>query len=189
MSNLSTRDRWLSAALPALVILLVGWVYFLRPAAKETSLLARRVEGQGSLQAQQDRISRARASQAELQQTVARLRDAPPPAGAVFNRNLAMQHISQLCETHLLTLTATKAELGDGRLPAALKTAALSLPTTAGATPPQVWRIELAGSYGNVLKMLEGLKKAEALIVPLSLSMQTDPRERKPATWTMTLWL
>jgi hypothetical protein len=37
--------------------------------------------------------------------------------------------------------------------------------------------------------MLEGLKKAEALIVPLSLSMQTDPRERKPATWTMTLWL
>lgn len=189
MSTLPTRDRWLAAALPALVVLLAGWVFYIRPAAKEASLLERRVENQGSLQARQDMVSRARAEQSQLESAVARLREAPPPVGAVFNRNLAMQHISRLCETNLLSLSETKLEPGDGKLPAALKTAALLLTKNSGGTPPQVWRIEMSGSYSNVMKLLDGLQQANALIVPLNLSMQADKNERKPATWAMTLWL
>ena len=182
MSTLSTRDRWLAAALPAVAVFLAGWVFYLRPAAKEVSLLERRVENQGPLQARQDLVSRARAGQAGLENIVARLRDASPPAGAVFNRSLALQHISRLCETHRLNLSETKLEPGDGKLPAALKTAALSLTNNTAA-------IGLGGSYANVMKLLEGLQQAEALIVPLNLSMQADKNERKPATWALTLWL
>ena len=189
MSTLSTRDRWLAAALPAIAVFLAGWVFYLRQAAKEVSLLERRVENQGPLQARQDLVSRARAGQAGLENTVARFRDASPPAGAVFNRSLALQHISRLCETHRLNLSETKLEPGDGKLPAALKTAALSLTNSTAGTPPQVWRIGLGGSYSNVMKLLEGLQQAEALIVPLNLSMQADKNERKPATWALTLWL
>ena len=86
-------------------------------------------------------------------------------------------------------MSETKLEPGDGKLPAALKTAALSLTHNTAATPPQVWRIGLGGSYSNVMKLLEGLQQAEALIVPLNLSMQADKNERKPATWALTLWL
>lgn len=189
MNTLPTRDRWLAAALPALVVLLAGWIFYLRPVAKEVSLLERRVENQGPLDARQDMVSRARAGQAELEKTVADLRENRPLASAVFNRNLAMQSISQLCETNGVSLSETKLEPGDGKLPPALKTAALLLTNHAGGTPPQVWRIELGGSYANVMKLLDGLKKAEALIVPLNLSMKADKSERKPATWAMTLWL
>lgn len=189
MSTLSTRDRWLGATLPALVILLIGWIYYLRPAGKEIALLKRQVEGQGSLEDQLDRVALARANQAKLEETVAKLRNVRPPATAVFNRNLAMQQISKLCLTHTLSLGNTKLEAGDGRLPPVLKTAALALTQHTGATSPEVWRIDLTGSYGNVVKMLEGLKNAEALIIPLSISMKADPRERKSTCWTMTLWL
>lgn len=189
MSTLPTRDRWLAAALPALVVLLLGWMFYIRPAAKEVSLLERRVENQGLLQARKDMVAQARSGQAELEKSVARLREARPAGGAVFNRNLAMQSISRLCETNNLSLSETKLEPGDSKLPAALKTAALNLTTSAGGTPQQVWRIELGGSYANVMKLLEGLKKAEALIVPLNISMKADKTERKPAAWAMTLWL
>ena len=189
MNPLSLRDRWLAAALPALVILLVGWVFYLRPAEKAISLLAQRVENQGSLQAKQDMISLARNQQASLETTVAQLRDARPPAGVVFNRNLAMQQISRECDAHGLSLTETKLNPSDAQLPAALRTAALSLNHPPGATLPQIWQIELTGTYGNVMKLLGGLQDADALIVPLNLSMTTDKRERKPTSWTLTLWL
>lgn len=189
MSTLSTRDRWLAATLPALVILLGGGLYYLRPAGKEIALLKRQVEGLGSLDDQLDRVALARTGQAKMEETVAKLRNIRPPATAVFNRNLAMQQLSKLCQAHTLSLAGTNLEAGDGRLPPALKSAALTLTQHGGTTPPEVWRIDLTGSYGNVVKMLEGLENAEALIIPLGVSMKTDPRERKPTCWTLTLWL
>jgi hypothetical protein len=189
MSTLSTRDRWLAATVPALVILLIGWIYYLRPAGRETALLKRQVEGQGPLEDQLDRVALARSGLEELEKTVAKLRTVRPPATAVFNRNLAMQQISKLCQTHTLSLVGTNPEASDGRLSPALKSAALALTQHGTTTPPEVWRIDLTGSYSNVVKMLEGLKNAEALIIPLSISMKADPRERKSTCWTMTLWL
>jgi hypothetical protein len=189
MNTLPTRDRWLAAALPALLILLSGWLFTIRPAAKEVSLLERRVENQGTLQTRLDMVSNARAGQAELEKNLARLRETLPPPGSVFNRNIAMQQISQLCETHRLSLSETKLELGDGKLPASLKTAETSLIKSASGPPPQVWRIELVGSYSNVMKLLDGLQHTQALIVPLKVFMQADKNERQPTTWAMTLWL
>ncbi len=189
MSPLPTRDRCLAAALPALIVFLVGWLLYIRPVSKEVSLLERRVENQGPPQARHELVSRARTAQSELEMTIARLQEARPAAGAVFNRNLAMQHISRLCETNYLSLSETKVEPGDAKLPPALKTAAPALTNHTSGTLPQVWRIELRGSYSNVMKLLEGLQKADALVVPLSLTMQADKNERKPATWAITLWL
>ena len=189
MSTLSIRDRWLAATLPALVILFIGWVYYVRPASKQIAILTRQVEAQGPLEDQLDRVALARTSLAELEKTVTQLRTVRPPATAVFDRNLAMQQISKLCRAHTLSLGGTKLEAGDGRLPPALKSAALALTHQAATTPPEVWRIDLTGSYSNVVKMLEGLKNADALIIPLTVSMKSDARERKPTCWTLTLWL
>lgn len=189
MSTLPTRDRWLGAALPALIVFLAGWVWILRPAAKDVSLLERRVQNQGPLQSRHELVALARAGQAELEKSVGRLREVSPPLSSVFNHNLAMQTLSQLCESHHLSLDKTQLEPGDGKLPPALKSTALSLAKQPGGTPPQVWRLELSGSYSGVLKLLAGIQNAEALIVPLSISMQTAKNNRLPAAWTITLWL
>lgn len=187
MTALTTRDKWLAAALPAMVILLVGWFVFLRPANRDLALLRQRVENQGPLANRQAQVARAQAERADLETTLATLRKPPENESAAFDRNAALQQVSQLCATHGLSLNGTSVELG-GRLPTPLQTATAGL-AKAGATQPQVWRVELSGTYPGVVKLLEGLQKAQPLIIPLNVTMTVDKNERRPATWVLTLWL
>ena len=188
MTALTTRDKWLAAALPTLVTLLVGWIFFLRPAARDLASLRQRVENQGPLVARQALVARAQADRADLEKAITEKRHASPEDASAFDRNWAMQQVSVLCATHGLSLNATGPE-PNGKLPPALQEAIPAFVRTPDSTPPQVWRIELSGSYTGVLKLLEGLQKSKPLIVPINLSMQADRNERKPATWVLTLWL
>ncbi|MFZ4765122.1 MAG: hypothetical protein ACOYMN_09230, partial [Roseimicrobium sp.] len=130
---MTTRDKWLAAVLPALVTLLVGWVFFLRPANRELANLRQRVLNQGSLSAKQELAARVQAERAALAKALAERRAAPPTETGVFDRNAAMQQVSLLCAEYGLSLNATALERG-GQLPPALQesTAALSR----NATPP-----------------------------------------------------
>lgn len=186
MSTLATRDRWLAAALPALVTLLGGWLFFLRPAAREVATLRQRVENQGPPAARQALAARAQAERADLEKALAEKRATPAGEDGVFDRNWAMQQVSLLCSAHGLSLDSTAPEPG-GKLPPALHEATAALGRK--GTPPQVWRIELSGSFPGVVKLLDGLQKAKPLIVPLNLSMETGRNERHPAKWVLALWL
>lgn len=185
---MTIRDKWLAAALPALVTLLVGWLFFLRPAAREITNLRQRMENQGPLSAQQALVAQAQAERADLEHAIANRRIAPAMEESVFDRNSAMQQVSLLCATNGLSLNAIAPEHGE-KLPPALQAATTSMTLTANATPPQVWRIELSGSYPAVVKLLDGLQRAKPLIVPLNLSMEVGKNERIPAKWVLTLWL
>jgi hypothetical protein len=186
MNTMTTRDKWLSAALPALLTLLLGWLIGLRPAGREIAQLRQRVHNLGSLESRKALLAAAQATRADLEKTVAEKRSAPAGDRIAFDRNWAMQQVSVLCDTHGLSLEKSNAD------PAAQLSPVLrdALPALAGSgPPPQVWRLELSGSYPNVVKLLEGLRKAKPLIVPLNLSMQSGKTERHPTTWVLTLWL
>jgi hypothetical protein len=188
MNALTTRDKWLAAALPALVTLLGGWIFVTRPATRELASLRQRVENQGPLIARQALVAGAQADRADLEKVIAEKRTESTEHEGVFDRNWALQQVSRLCAAHGLSLNATAPEPG-GKLPPALQEASTAYLRVPNAAPPQVWRIELSGSYPGVLKLLEGLQNSKPLIVPLNLSMQADKNERKPATWVLTLWL
>lgn len=210
MKPLTSRDRWLAAFIPAMVILLAGWYFFLRPASRQVTQLRQSVEKQGSLSL---KLAQAQSGQAEgvrLQSAIASMRSAaagqtqsavsanpavqsglPAPSPletGVFDRNSALQQVSILSALYGMTLDGTSSELG-GRLPPSLQDATSALSLSARAVPPQVWRIELSGSYPSMVRLLEGLQKATPLIVPLNLSMVSDKNERKPLRWVLTLWL
>ena len=187
MSSLTDRDKWLAACLPALITLLLGWLFFLRPAERALSNLRQRVENQGSLGARKALVANAEAIRAELEKAIADKRSAPVEEG-VFDRNSAMQHVSLLCAESGLSLNATTHDRSS-RLPPSLQEAISALTRTPNTTPPQLWRIDLSGTYPSMVKLLAGLQKSKPLIVPLSVSMQTNKNERKPVTWTLTLWL
>lgn len=187
MTTLTTRDRWLAAMLPAMLTLLIGWFFFLRPAQKEVNSLRQRVENQGPASARQPLVTRAQAEAAAVAKSIADLREAQP-AGAVFDRNWAMQQASLLCAAHGLSLNSSSLEAG-GRLPPALQESTAALLRAPGSTPPQVWRLELTGSYPGIVNLLGGLAKTEPLIIPLNLSMEADKNERRPSRWVLTLWL
>jgi hypothetical protein len=187
MSTLSVRDKWLAAALPAMVTLLLGWLILLRPAQREVVALRQRVINQGPLSARQALVVQAQAQCAELEKAVAEKQAAPPSEGSVFDRNWAMQQISLLCAAHGLSLNTTALETG-AKLPSALQETTAAL-LRAGGTAPQVWRVEISGSYPSIVKLLAGLQKSQPLIVPLSLSMQAGKTDRQPAAWALSLWL
>lgn len=188
MAPLTTRDKWLAAALPAMVTLLAGWIFFTRPAGRELASLRQRVENQGPLAARLALVARAQEEHKDLEKLIVEKRSAVPEGESVFDHNWALQQVSVLCATHGLSLNATSPE-SSGKLSTALKEAGESLKDATNATEPQVWRIELSGTYPSVLKLLQDLQKSKPLIVPLNLSMQTNKNARKPATWVLTLWL
>jgi hypothetical protein len=185
---MSIRDKWLAAVLPALVTLLAGWIFFLRPASRELAGLRQRVENQGPLSARQTLLLSARTERLNLEKMIAIKRAAAAGEAGAFDRNGAMQQVSRLCAAHNLSLNAAAPEPG-GKLPRALQEAAAALSRMEDGVPPQVWRIELDGSYPGVVRLLEALGKTKPLIVPLNLSMEAGKNERNPAKWTISLWL
>ena len=186
MSTMTTRDKWLAAALPALITLFVGWLFFLRPASRELAGLRQRVENQGALSNRQALVAAAQLERTDLEKDIAEKRRSPAKEGGVFDRNWAMQQVSLLSAAHGLSLNATAPDPA-GKLPPVLQEATAAM--TPHATPPQVWRIELTGAYPGVVKLLTGLQKSKPLIIPLNLSMEIGKNERHPAKWVLTLWL
>lgn len=184
----SDTDRWLAASLPATLILLLGWFVFLNPVFKERSLLKRRVENMGDPAAKRNMAATARQDLADLNAEASRLRAKLDGGRIGFDRSHAMRRISMLCETHGLQIAQTSVEKDGNRLPAALKAVETKF-TTADGQPPQVWRLELAGSYPAVTRLLMDLASTVPMLVPLNVTMETDPKERQLPKWSLYVWL
>lgn len=188
MTPKTDREKLLLSTLPALGLMLFGWLIFLNPADRAVKVLRRRVEGQGPLSAKQAQIARAKTDHADLQRALESRLNAPSENESVFDRNFAMQQVSQLCAAQRLSLNAATLDAA-AQLPPSLREATALLTRNGNTTPPQVWKIELTGSYVGIVNLLHGLEKTKPLIVPLNLSMQTGKNERQPLKWVLTLWL
>lgn len=185
MSFRATLNQWLGAALPAMVTLLIGWLLLLRPALNETSLLRRRLETLDKPGTQRQFLAQAQAEHASLEQDI-QAKQLTLTEQVVFDRNQALQNISQLCEACDLSLAKSHPDPAT-QPPLALKEA---FAARAPDSPlPQVWRLELYGSYPNVVKLLSGVQRITPLVVPLNVSMQPGKNGRPPAKWILTLWL
>lgn len=184
---LTTRDRWLAAALPALLLALLGWLLLLRPAAREVALLEQRVLNQGPIETQQALLAAAEAERADWEKRLIQKRTQAAAEAPLFDRNEAMKQISQRCAELGLSLDKFAPDRS-GRLPASLKQAQSTL-TEAGGSSPQLWQLEFSGSYPAVLRLLAAMRELKPLVVPLNVSMRVGPTDRHPATWLLTLWL
>ena len=188
MTPKTTREKWLVSLLPAFGVFFLGWLIFLRPAERTVTEMRDRVEKQGPISAKRALVAQAQTERVALEKAVATRRTAPAGEEAVFDRNWAMQQVSVLCAANGLSLDTAAPEPA-AKLPSTLQEATPALTHNTGATPPQVWRIELTGNYAGILNLLDGLQKAKPLIVPLTISMQTGKSERQPSKWVLVLWL
>jgi len=186
-STLTTRDRWLAAALPGMALLLLGWLLLLRPAARELALLEQRVLNQGPIDTQQALLAAAEAELADWEKTLTEKRAQAAAEAPLFDRNEAMKQVSQCCAELGLSLDKFAPDRS-GQLPPPLKQA-LPMLTEAGGSSPQLWQLEFTGSYPAALKLLTALRDLRPLVVPLNVSMQLGQTDRHPASWLLTLWL
>lgn len=188
MTLRSDSERWFVACWPAIVTLLLGWFLFLNAASKERTVLNRRIENQGSIADQRKLLVLAKEELAAVHQEQARLREEISNQRLSFDRGLAMRRISVLCEELDLQISQTKADTSANLLPIALKNSIAKQPAPSDAAP-QVWCVELSGSYSSVLKLLKGIASTSPLMVPLNLTMETDPKERLQPSWKLYVWL
>lgn len=187
MKKLTVREQWMLAALPAVIVLLCYYTLSARPAAAEREKFAKQVAAFAPLPARQTQLRAAEEQRNQLATRVAtQTRPAPSPE-MTFDRDRALQVTSQLCEKHQLVLISSGLD-PVVKLPVALQEAA-SAAQIAGGSTPQIWRFELRGGYLGVMEMLEEARGKAPLMVPLCLSMQPAPDERKPPTWILSLWL
>ena len=99
-----------------------------------------------------------------------------------------MRRVSALCDELHIQIGQTVMEPNSTKLPVALKTAAIKFGPENGTTP-QVWCIEVAGSYASVVKLLQSMATSSPMIVPLNLTMVCDPKELRFPVWNLYVWL
>jgi hypothetical protein len=186
--NLSSRDKWMCAVLPALLTAIICQTAFTHPLQRENDALAGQIRAPGSLPMRQAELRQLESDHAQIVEAVAQKRKALSAAGAGFNRTVALQQISKLCEQNHLALVSSAPDAST-KLPPPIAEAAKVLVTERDTDAPQIWRLELRGSYGDFLQFLNGLGAVPPLIVPLNLSMQPDPNEDHPISWSLTVWM
>lgn len=184
MATLSTREQWLLAFLPSVLLALFAGGWWLRPAMRETAALRQRIQNTPSPDTRTAQIQSLHREMESVRQEIEALRTSPSGHPPNFDRNASLQLISSLCARHEIELHG--AALEPGRvIPESLKTSAKGTE----AAPPQVWRIDAAATYGAMRRLLDDVSSTPVLIVPLSLSMTAAEKPGQPAQWVLMLWI
>jgi hypothetical protein len=180
------------AVLPALLTGIILQAAVTHPLERENENLERQIKAQGPMPARQAMLKQLDAENAQLEKIANEkrkaLKEGSPAGKAGFNRTVALQQISRLCEDGGLLLVSSAPDPST-KLPPAMAEAAKVLLRPGDASQPQVWRLEMRASYGEFLKFLNDLAGVPPMVVPLNLGMQPDPNEDNPISWTLTVWL
>ena len=101
---------------------------------------------------------------------------------------VTLQAITRLCESSDLTLLAVQRD-EQAQFPQILQSLAQALTEHSGAASPQFWRLELQGSYANMVRILDALSTIDELVIPVSLSMEPGVNGNSAAMWTLKVWI
>lgn len=170
------------------VVFVIAELVFVKSKRTKVSDLSREMTAKGGSASWQMQLSTAQAQAAGLQADLDELKASFAKANAPLDHAASLKEVSRLCTEGGLALI-TSAQDAANPLAPSLQAAAPLLATQNHGTAPEMWRIEMQGSYAQMRKLLDALAAAPSLIVPLHLGMKLDEESRAPAVWTLTLWL
>ncbi|HYG73963.1 MAG TPA: hypothetical protein VEK08_03065 [Planctomycetota bacterium] len=187
------RDKWLLICLPAIFTAIVySWGFArknsvaLSEARKQLQAVSDQPDAQAALMRKTQELSRLEDQYENYAERKNAARAVPgvPHSGA--NRAAALKVLAAAADKSNLVLLQSSALSEASKLK---EVAAISKGIDLPA--PQLWRLELAGSYLNMLKMLTELKKAETFVVPLEVKMEPlkDETDSPGQKWTLTVWI
>ena len=195
--TISTRLRWLCAALPAALTLLIYLGAFARPVRRGADALraeCRRLEMPGAREA---RLARALAERERLtREQGALIGNEPAGAAALANgtnrmavcRASSLRELSRLCKQAGVTLVCAMPLPGHSPFPAA-PAAAETLLLKAGWGGAETWQLALRGTYPAMVSLIESMAAAGFLVMPAGVGMETMADEAHANGWTLTVWI
>lgn len=195
--NLTERDKWLCAILPALLMLAVyGWV-IARPVLRENAAMRAELRMQEPPKMRDERLAAARAEGGRLVEELAALRvetagmESPATAGAspeaaARNRASVLRMLSDLCGPSGARLVSAQRQESGG---AGGGDGGGGLLERMKWTAAQPWRLELRGTYGGMARWLEALSELGVQALPTGLDMDPGTEAASPASWTLDMWI
>lgn len=192
--KMSARDKWLLAILPAILTAILyvfgkGWISEkalkdarlqsekARAAMLQPAVLAGKMKVLGELN---DKLSDQRDLAAKLGESAKSVQ--LKPSG---NRTETLKKISEMLNAKNLSLL-NSARLAEGALKDSKHSA---LAEQIGLPVPELWRMEIAGSYRNMLEAIDAMGASDSFIVPLSIGMEPLNEDAGTQRWSLTLWI
>ena len=197
--KLTERDRWVCAALPAVLTFVLWFIMFARPLGRDVSGLRAELRAQDPPDVRAERLETARQEADPLMKESQALRNSAATAAkagiaaddldsALARRAATLRVLSRRCEQAAVTLV--RASAADGaNAPGGAGTANRDLLDRMRWTDAAIWRLELQGTYEHVLGLLETLAEDDVSIVPVGIRMDPAVDEAKPMSWVLTVWI
>ena len=197
MVTLTDRDKWLCAALPAILTLVVySWV-FARPVWRETAAMRAELRGQEPPAVRAEHLAAAQAESAQLAGDLADLRTAvegmespavtgSQPGTAAQSRADTLRKLSGMCVPAGMTMISARKHAVEGASAGNDIGKLLQQMHWEVAEP---WRLELRGPFGGMLRWLDGLAAAGIQALPFGLDMAPGADDVPAASWTVDLWI
>ncbi len=195
MVRLTERDKWICAALPAILLLAVyGWV-FARPVLRQTAELRAELRAQEPADARAARLAAARDENTRLAEEAAVARGemaglespaaAADPLSAARSRADTLRKLSGLCASSGVTLASAGRQADRAAAGSALGGLLEKMHWNAA----EPWRLEMSGTFGGMSRWLDGLSAAGIQALPTGLDLDPAAEASQPAAWSLDLWI
>jgi type II secretory pathway component PulM len=200
--TLTTRERWLLVALPALAILVAYLYGFYRPQQKALTDARQALAACVSQQVPPTQFALQRQTLRELEDRLDILkRQVPDPAAA---KEAAASAVASPCgeaeamaritgifgRRGVVVVSCTRlAESDSGiAMPAGLGDMLTKLAGPGVGLPGGVWRVRTVGTFADVQKSLEVMAGESALVVPLGIAMEPS-EDGQTHPWSLWVWM
>ena len=201
--KLSIREKWLLTAVPALIVVIVYAFAFYRP---QQASLADNTQRLHTLQKDAIPASQVQAKRNELAcnqeqiQVVRRELAALEGRPAVLYAGIAqdggeanlLAKVSRvLLDRSIVVVASSRAPDNESgaAMPADVRETTKRSSTSAKGGSTGVWRLDLVGSFVNVREALDGLAKADGLVVPVGISMEPVGDDETVHRWKLWIWM
>lgn len=183
--TLNQRDKWLCAALPSLLALLVYGLAVARPLLRDCRSLRAELARQDPAPARAARLAAARAEHARLDEALATeqkraedLRDATAATGlsSPASQVAALAGIARSCEAFNLVVLILAPEPGPA-------------PGREDVAGGARWRLELRGPYAGMVHLLDSLTSDPVPLMPMGLDMAPAGDDGTLIDWVLILAL
>lgn len=195
MVKLTERDKWICAALPAVLVLAVYGGFFARPVLRQTAALRAELRAQEPPAARAERLAAAEAEGERLAADLAAARRemeglkspaaAFEPGSAARSRADVLRRLSGLCASSGMALASARRQAAG----AASGSAVDGLLEKMRWLAAERWHLEMSGSFDGMTRWLDGLSAAGLQVLPTGIDMEPGADGGSAAAWSLDLWI